>query len=107
MAPDRVFWHLWNWANWQRCGGDDGDYESRASSGIGRSSSRDFDAMVAEADSRCAMAVEAILDNLTSAQRCAVHVKHLDAVYRLRDLEASYDSACLSIGRGLDRRGIV
>lgn len=79
---------------------------------MGGTYSREFDAMVAECDTRCALAVEAAIDDLPSAQRISIHVKHLHTswpdVYRLRvDPEDAYARGCSAIGRYLDRQGIV
>lgn len=110
MTPERVDWHLWNWEQWQRHEGTFGDYESRASGGVGGTGSKDFDAMVATADARCALAVDVIIGGLPPIQRMAVHNVHLSTVFRFRDegaQAAMYVLACKTIGRGLDIRGIV
>lgn len=111
MKADRVEWHLWNWEQWQLRDSSEGDYESRASGGMGGTFSREFDAMVAECDTRCALAVDTIIGDLPSAQRIAVHAKHLGVkwpdVYRTRvDPIVAYADACVRIGRELDAKGI-
>jgi hypothetical protein len=74
---------------------------------MGASGSSDLDAMIATADRRCAEAVEAALNDLPSALRCAVHAVHLAAVFRFRgDVESLYDRATESVRRWLMARGI-
>jgi len=109
LSPHRVEWHLWNWEQWQLSRSSAGDYESRASGGIGGTSSRLFDAMCAEADTRSAMAVEAILSGLPEIERMAVHHVRLGAVFsdRTEQPEFPYARACVAIARGLYARGIV
>jgi hypothetical protein len=109
MSDDRLEWHLWNWEQWQfRQRGSYGrGYPSRGLSGMGCSGSSDLDAMIANADVRCAKAVEAILGECSPAERAAVHAMHLAAVFRLRDLKGAYDRATERVRKGLERRGIV
>lgn len=109
MSDDRLEWHLWNWEQWhyQQKGHYGRGYPKRAHGPMGASGSSDFDQMVAAADTRCALAVEAILNDLPPAQRCAVHAVHLAAVYHLRNLQSSYDHATEAVRAGLTKRGIV
>lgn len=108
MTDERLEWHLWNWEQWQyRQKGSYGrGYPSRGLSGMGCSGSSDVDAMVQNADTRCATAVEAILSDLSPAERCAVHAVHLAAVFRMRDLQGAYDRATEAVRKGLTMRGI-
>jgi hypothetical protein len=112
MDPDRVLWHLDNWAEWQatRRGDYGRGYPSRASGGMGQVQSRDFESMVATADAHCAAAVEAILESCTVVERCSVHHFHLGAVFRFprigRGAELAYEHAREKIGRALLQRGI-
>jgi hypothetical protein len=107
MTPDRLTWHLDNWAAWMSGKVDVGDYPSRSSSGLGHSSSRDFDALCAEADTRCAQAVDAVLNGMPPLLRLAVYNRHLGTIWELRcNGEAIYAQAVIVIERGLDRRGI-
>lgn len=112
VTDDRLEFHLWNWENWQRRSRFWSFrrlwYPGRASGGMGNSGSIDFDAMVAHVDTRCAKAVEAALNNCAPAERCAVHHKHLDAVYRFRlPLDVLYAAALARIADHLTRAGIV
>jgi hypothetical protein len=102
---DRCDWHLANWAMWMGQTGLKLRYPSRAAC-IGKSGSNDFDAMVANADTRCAMAVDAIIDDLPTTERLAVYHIHLAAVWRLRFLDACYARAKVHITNGLTMRGI-
>jgi hypothetical protein len=113
MDPQRVQWHLENWAEWMTTRASDygRGYPGRASGRMGVSQSRDFDSMVAEADSACARAVGAILDeSCTPVERSAVHHFHLAAVFRFprlgRGAELAYETACTKVGRGLVQKGI-
>jgi hypothetical protein len=102
---DRCDWHLANWATWMRVSGLALWFPSRALA-IGKSGSSDFDAMVATADTRCAVAVDAIIDGLPLPERLAVYHIHLAAVWRLRFLDAYYASAKDHVAEGLTKRGI-
>jgi hypothetical protein len=77
---------------------------------MGCSGSSDLDAMTATADRRCAEAVEAVLNELAPALRCAVHALHLAAVFRFRGgpetIADLYDRATDAVRRGLMVRGI-
>ncbi|HEY1283005.1 MAG TPA: hypothetical protein VGE96_00870 [Steroidobacteraceae bacterium] len=112
MSEERLTWHLENWAAWQRradaiCEGA----PPRAGSGLGRSHRRTFDEMVESADTRCAEAVEAILDDLPPLERFAIHHAHLAAVYRFHHHSARhedlYASGRAKVKRGLSARGIL
>jgi hypothetical protein len=106
MTDDRLDWHLWSWANWHRTGKYAASYPSRASGGIGKSNSSDFDAMVAAVDARCAFAVDTALWDCSPAQRAAVFNRHLDCVYVIRDEEQHYNSAREHLKKTLTRHGI-
>ena len=108
MTEDRVDWHLANWARWMRDGHVGTGYSSRASGGIGQSSNSDFESMCKNADNRCAFAVQAVIDGLSDAKRCALHHEYLHAVYLLKwPLDVALREARYLVGRDLDRRGIM
>ena len=114
MAPDRITWHLENWAYWQsdRTVSMGRDYSDRASGPLGHSLRSDFDSMCDAADKRCADAVDAILsDECTPLERQVVTHLHVAAVFRFPRLghaaTDAYASARLKVGKGLDRRGIM
>lgn len=107
MTEEKLTWHLDNWAAWMKGALNDGDYSSRASV-CGSTSSREFDAMVAEADTRCAVAVSAIVDELPRQQEAAIHHFHLAGAYRLRgDVLEHYALGREAVRVGLNRRGIL
>lgn len=111
MTDDRLFWHLSNWSEWQKQDGVGIGYPRFASGGMGVSHGigERFNLNVSEADARCARAVEAILEGVTPAERCAVHHVHLHAVYRFgreTSVEAAYDRAVEKVRKGLRARGI-
>ncbi len=70
---------------------------------MGVSGTSDFDSMVAAADATCARAVEPILDGLSPAERCAIHHRHLAAVFGFPrvDVDVAYDRALEAVQRGL------
>jgi hypothetical protein len=109
MSDERLDWHVWNWARWHRARGRrQGDHQGRASGGIGKSGSSDFDAMVAAEDTRSAYAVEAIVNDLPAPQSNALHHVQLEAVFRFTraDPRPHYDAALAAIRAGLVKRGI-
>jgi hypothetical protein len=67
--------------------------------------------MLAEADRKRAMAVEAIVDGLPPIERTSVYHFHLDAAFQVpipgQRAELAYAKAQLVIKAGLKRRGIV
>ena len=107
MKPERLTWHLDNWAAWVSAKVDVGDYPSRSGSGIGRSGGRDFDAMVAESDVVCARAVDAILDGMEGRLRHTVYNCVLATVWPISgDPDENYAAALVIIEAGLWKRGI-
>lgn len=113
MNDDRVDWHLWNWANFQRRPADASHLQHRkkASSGIGRTNSQTFDDMCDAADARCADATNVAIEDLPKWDKAAVKHHHLEN-YPAPDLPTQaialyYRAACIEIGRKLDRAGIV
>lgn len=107
MTEDRLSWHLDNWAQWMGKRASTNGYPSR-SMVIGKSNSSDFDTMVANADIRCAVAVDTIVDDLSARERAAVYHRHLAAVWRIRgDMEECYEDARMTLRIGLNKRGIL
>jgi hypothetical protein len=112
MTEQRLDWHLENWAEWHFRHNKVGyGAPSRAGSGLGRSHRTTFEDMVESADTRCAEAVEASVDDLTPIERFAVHHVHLAAVYRFpreaRGHQEAYERARAKIKRGLGSRSIL
>lgn len=66
-----------------------------------------FDHLCEQADATAARAMDAIIDGLQPDQRAAVYHKHLLAVFRMRDLEGSYERARIAIRAKLGVRGLV
>lgn len=99
MSLGRVHWMLDNWAAFERLRLPLNGYPSRAS-GMGVSGSTDFDAMCANADRRCAEAVDAVVKGLPRAMQQALYAYHVDRV------EAVYATACRIMARQLTLRGI-
>lgn len=108
MTIERCEWHLWNWEAFMLAGGSNGGYLSRASVGAS-TNSREFDAMVAEVDRRCAEAVDAIIEDLPVAMHIAVYVTHrlCRPVFTLRStIPQLYNEAKPIIAKGLTAKGI-
>ena len=104
---DRCEWHLSNWSAWMRAGGVNLWYPSRASGGMGRSGSTDFDAMCANADTTSARAVDALIEGLPQAEKLTIHNEWLSTVFRVRgDPAELYASAKERIAKGLAAKGI-
>lgn len=104
---DRLAWHLHNWSVFMYHRGNRLGYPSRASGLMGTSGSRDFEALAADADRRCAEACDAIIDSLEIACRAAIYAQHLGAAYRLIEpIEDAYRRACAFLARELAARGI-
>ena len=107
VEEDRVEWHLRNWKAWQQKGGLRLGYSSRASGGIGKSGSTDFDAMCANADNSSAVAVDTIIDDLPQRERLAIYNEWLCTVFRFEgDALALYESGVNRLAKGLRARGI-
>ena len=105
-------WHLSNWAAWQRGAGNNLGYPSRASGGMGKSGSSDFDALCASADTHCAHAVDTLIDDLPRLERYAVYNTWLATVFIYRgsdDVQTVADlyvDAKERIAKGLEAKGI-
>jgi hypothetical protein len=113
MEDDRLGWHMHNWQRWMKLRSYPGRLPGRASGGIGISGSRDFDAMCATEDGKCAFAVDAIVQELPSAQHAAVYIFHdiaEEGAYAFRfprnNKEELYVLALETVRAGLTRRGI-
>lgn len=108
MMPERVEWHLSNWAHWVAAESPELWYPRRSAVLMGSMHS-DFDALVAEVDSHCAATVEALVQDLTPAQRAALEHRWLGTSWRFprHNLDELLRAASDLIGQGLDKRGIV
>lgn len=106
QSEDRVSWHLDNWAVWMRGKSTDLDFPSRVAI-IGKSGYSDFDAMVASVDTRCAVALDAMIEDLPRPQHIAVYQVMLASVYRLRDDPVVlFELAKETLRKGLTLKGI-
>jgi len=111
VEQGRCRWHLDNWAAWMRGYCPTRGYPSRAA-GLrtgGAVYGDDFEALVAQADRRCAQAVDAVVSELPIFEQKALQVRHLALEWRyiMLDLEQVYDHAVVMVGLGLDVRGIA
>lgn len=112
VAEDRMEFHLANWAAWQRGSGMNLWYPSRASGGIGKTGSSDFDAMCATADAHCAHAVDTLIDDLPPRERMTIYNTWLATVFIYRGCDDVMTVADLyirgkeRIAKGLEQRGI-
>jgi hypothetical protein len=110
LPEQRVTWHLDNWSEWLRDQRSDFGYGYRNRDAIFLTgNSREFDAMVAAADMRCAHAVDTVVADLPLEQNRAVFHKHTAAVIRGRaaeNLEANYARARAYLALALPRKGI-
>jgi hypothetical protein len=108
-GDDRAEWHLWNWARWMRGGsGSPRGFRSRAS-GARAASSREFDALAAEADTACAWATDAVVDALPALSKRAVYAAQLGDRWQGTDAELRecYEQTVPVVGKRLASRGIV
>lgn len=96
----RVEWHLENWARAHR------SYKPSESRRGGPSWSADFEGMVNQADLRCALAMDAIVEALERRQEHALHVQYLGLRNRLEGLQEAVEAARGAVARGLNSRGI-
>lgn len=110
MPDHRITWHLDNWAEWMRDQRTDYGYGFSNTDGSGavNGTSRDFDSMVAEADMRCAQAVDSLIDNLPVLQARAVCQRHIGAVFHCdrASMDEAYGWARVAIREGLRKKGI-
>ena len=104
---DRAEWHLWNWSVWHGRRTNSLGYPSRGMGGLGCSGSSDFDSMCANADNRCALAVDTIVDDLPPRERAALYNRWIVSVFRFRDGEdMAYKTAKSKLGKRLWAKGI-
>jgi hypothetical protein len=106
-TPDRVEFHLENWARRFKHSVTPGSVGGSGSPEYMGSS--DFDGMCLEMDKTTARTVDTLIEDLPAVQKYAIHNTYLHSVYRVRgqlpgvsDLEAGR----VAIGRGLVKWGI-
>ncbi len=106
MGEQRAEWHLDNWAAWMRGVGLPQLWYPGRSPMLGRSGSSDFDALVANADTRCAAAVDAIIEGLPRPFSSMLHCVKLGCCpHPVRPDKGVYEQARASIAKGLTARG--
>ena len=102
----RLDWHLDNWARYMR----EQDVEELECKivDIYQSGSADFDTMCDHMERRCAIAMEALVNDLPLPERIAVHHFHLGAVWRMHrvKIEDVYLRARAGLSVGLRAKGI-
>lgn len=81
-------------------------YPDRAAGFVGGGYSLTFEDLIDAADARAAEAVNGAIDSLPPIQQCAVLHVHLRAVYRFRDLQATYRGAREALRVALPTRGV-
>ena len=107
-SPERVEWHLLNWARWMRSGNQIRGLPGRATLLSSGGKSKDFDEMADSEERKMARNVDTIIHDLKPIEVMAIHHKYLYAVYRfprenLADLLAG---AKVKIGASLNKKGI-
>lgn len=106
MPIPRVQWHLENWTEWMQGLKVGSGYRNRASGGFLCQGSRDFDAMVATADARCAEAVNACIDDLPTEQQMAVYYRMLGTRTSPENVTLAFEQARETLSREIPGRGI-
>jgi hypothetical protein len=81
-------------------------YKHQAAGCVGGGYFGDFDDMVLAADRRSAAIMDSLIQDLTPAQTCAVHHAWINAVYRFRDYDRTYEQATELLLLGMDRKGL-
>jgi hypothetical protein len=108
MTVDRLEWLLGNWADYMKQPSHKLGYPSKSlcmSSG-GASGEDEFDIMCDEVDTKCAQAIDSIIDSLSMPQRTAVNhvwlnVTHHYPTHELDLLEAQESMIRLCVKRGV------
>lgn len=104
-----VDFHLRNWAIWMRHPGLRLGYPAR-SAGLqcgGISGHDAFDELCEQADEHAAIVINRIIDDLETDESAAINHKYLHAVYRLRNLEASFERAVGRVWRAMLANGLA
>jgi hypothetical protein len=109
MQRERLEYLLENWRDWMRHDNNRLGYPTHTLVAVGGGGSciDAFEIMCDEVDEKQAKQLDALIDSLAPSQKAAVHHKWLSAVYRLRDMEMSYELALDNLMTMADRRGIV
>jgi hypothetical protein len=107
LTPERIEFHLLNWADWMESENQKLSYPSKSAGFVGGGYNTDFDTMCETSDVRCAEAVDAIIECLPINQKVAINHCYCTAVYRIRNQDEVLNQAKLTIGKQLDARGII
>lgn len=97
---ERVEWHLQNWARAHR------SYTGHRPRKGGRSFASDLESMANQADLRCALAMDAIIEALEPRQEHALHVEYLGLKNRLEGLAEALEAARGAVAKGLNAKGV-
>jgi hypothetical protein len=106
MPDTRLEFHLSNWARWMELGGIALGFPPKSAGFVGGGYNHEFDTMVADADTRAAETVDALIDGLPILENIAICHRYLAAVWRGRDLESALDRAKDKLRTGLQHRGM-
>lgn len=106
MPMRRVQWHLENWAEWMQGLKVGSGYRNRASGGFLCQGSRDFDAMVAKADARCAEAVNTCIDDLSTPLQMAVYYRMLGTRVSPEQSALLFEQARAQLAHSIPLKGI-
>jgi len=66
-----------------------------------------FDELCEQADEHAAIVINRIIDDLETDESAAINHKYLHAVYRLRNLEASFERAVGRVWRAMLANGLA
>lgn len=108
MTDERLAWHMANWADYMKQPSSKLGYPSKSlcmSSG-GSSGEDEFDIMCEEVDTKCAQAIDSIIDSISLPQRTAINHTWLGVKHCYPTQELDLDEAYQSIKRIADKRGL-
>lgn len=108
MTPDRLNWHLDNWAQYMKRDTHKLGYPAKSlcMSGGGSSGEDEFDCMCDEADINCAQRIDSIIDSISQPQRTAINHKWLNVAHHYQTQEMDYSEALSNIDRLASKRGV-
>jgi len=109
MTEQRLSWHLANWADYMKQDTHKLGYPSKSlmiASG-GGSSDDEFEIMCDEVDTKCAQALDSIIDSITKPQRTAINHVWLKVEHHYPTQEMDIAEAYENITRLCAKRGVV
>ena len=109
ISPQRLDWHLANWARYMRTPSNELGYPSvsipfESGGGAGVDA---FELLCQDADTASAIQLNALIESLALIQQLAVNHVWLASVFRLRDLDTHYELALTNLLHLSDKRGMV